>query len=104
MILVATHGPTSRNIPALPPLFDLEAMKAFFNNTLRSWNNGRLIIFLDGVNHLDDSDGGRVLDWLPVDGLSAMVSFVFVHLRTHTCKHTLTGAFDRDNLVCCRRG
>jgi hypothetical protein len=82
MILVATHGPTSRNIPALPPLFDLEAMKAFFNNTLRTWNNGRLIIFLDGVNHLDDSDGGRVLDWLPVDGLSAMVSFVFVHLRT----------------------
>jgi len=27
MILVATHGPTSRNIPPLPPLFDLEAMK-----------------------------------------------------------------------------
>jgi hypothetical protein len=73
MILVATHGPTSSNIPPLPPLFDLESMKAFFSNMLKTWSNGRLILFLDGVDHLDDSDSGRTLDWLPVDGLSAMV-------------------------------
>ena len=73
MILVATHGPTSSNIPPLPPLFDLESMKAFFRNMLKTWSNGRLILFLDGVDHLDDSDSGRTLDWLPVDGLSAMV-------------------------------
>jgi hypothetical protein len=72
-ILVATHNLTSRSIPPLPPLFDLEAMKAFFTNMLRTWSNGRLIIFLDGLDELEDTDAGRVLDWLPVDGLSAMV-------------------------------
>jgi hypothetical protein len=72
-ILIETHGATSRAIPPLPPIFDLESMKAFFSNMLRTWNNGRLILFLDGLNHLDDADSGRVLDWLPTDGLSAMV-------------------------------
>jgi hypothetical protein len=72
-ILTATHSPTSRSIPPLPPLFDLEAMKAFFINMLRSWSNGRLIVFLDGLDQLDDSDAGKLLDWLPMDGLSVMV-------------------------------
>jgi hypothetical protein len=74
MILIATHGPTSRNIPPLPPTFDLESMKAFFSNTLRTWSNGRLIVVIDGVDHLDAADAGKVLDWLPSDGLSPMVS------------------------------
>ena len=78
MILITTHGATSRSIPPLPPLFDLESMKAFFINMLRTWNNGRLIVFLDGINHLEDTDAGRVLDWLPTDGLSAMVRFVCI--------------------------
>lgn len=79
MILITTHGPSSRSIPPLPPLFDLESMKSFFIHTLRTWNNGRLIVVLDGINHLDDTDGGRVLDWLPTDGLSAMVSFPCIY-------------------------
>ena len=78
MILITTHGATSRSIPPLPPLFDLESMKAFFINMLRTWNNGRLIVFLDGINHLEDTDAGRVLDWLPTDGLSAMVRFACI--------------------------
>jgi hypothetical protein len=101
-ILVATHGPTSRNIPPLPPLFDLEAMKAFFTNMLRSWSNGRLILFLDALDELDDSDAGKVLDWLPVDNLSPMVRAgdAAADKRSHLMlqPHPASGAIDCDNV------
>jgi hypothetical protein len=40
---------------------------------LRTWSGGRLYVLLDGLDHLADADFGKTLDWLQVDGLSALV-------------------------------
>ena len=43
---------------------DLKKLQTYFKNALQSWTNGRLVIFLDSVDQLDDSFGALRLNWL----------------------------------------
>jgi WD40 repeat protein len=61
-----------------PSLFqtDFDKLQTYFQVALRTWRHGRLVIFLDSVDQLDDSVGGRRLNWLPTHGLAPGVRLV----------------------------
>ena len=54
---------------------NFEALRSLFKDTLEKWSFGPLTLILDSVDQLDDTDGGRRLEWLPVE-LSQLVHFV----------------------------
>ena len=58
------------------PPHDLEGQRAWLRNALGDWDGGRLVLLLDGLDRLDDSDAGRALDWLPHAGLAPGVRVV----------------------------
>jgi hypothetical protein len=61
----------------LPPVpADLEGAAEYLRAALAGWRWGPLVLLLDGLDQLDDSDGGRRLGWLPLDGLAALVHLV----------------------------
>jgi hypothetical protein len=43
---------------------------------METWKTGRLTVFLDGLDQLDDSSGGRKLGWLPTHRLSPNVRLI----------------------------
>jgi WD40 repeat protein/ankyrin repeat protein len=59
-----------------PPPLEFEALKSYFASVLSNWQHGRLLMFIDSLDQLDDSNGGRQLQWLPVSGLSSKVRLV----------------------------
>jgi WD40 repeat protein len=61
---------------ALPSMDDVEKLKEYFQNALKTWQTGRLTVFLDSLDQLDDTWGGRTLGWLPTHGLSPNVRLV----------------------------
>jgi hypothetical protein len=61
-------------LPACPAGFD--DLSQYLGDALRKWRWGPLAVFLDSVDQLDDANGGRRLDWLPVDGLAPAVHLV----------------------------
>ena len=66
-------GEASNVLPLGPTNF--EALRSLFKDTLEKWSFGPLMLILDSVDQLDDTDGGRRLDWLPVK-VSDHVHFV----------------------------
>ena len=65
---------TAGALPACPTGFD--ELSRYLGDALRGWRWGRVTVFLDSLDQLDDSHGGRRLDWLPLDGLAAEVRLV----------------------------
>jgi NACHT domain- and WD repeat-containing protein len=59
-----------------PPPLEFESLKHYFISKLSSWHHGRLIMFIDSLDQLDDLNGGRQLHWLPVSGLSSNVRLI----------------------------
>ena len=61
---------------AVPSLF--KELKTYFLRALTQWPTVEqpLTLFIDSVDQLDDSNGGRRLDWLPVTGLLPHVKIV----------------------------
>ena len=60
-------GPCPTNFQELCP---------YFKTALEVWSWGPLVLFFDSVDQLDDSNGGRNLDWLPLAGYSSSVHLV----------------------------
>lgn len=57
---------------------DFKGLRSYFYKALTMWptSDKPLTLFIDSVDQLDDSNGGRRLDWLPVSGLSVYVKLV----------------------------
>ena len=55
---------------------DFEKLQVYFKNALQNWSLGRLVIYLDSLDQLDDSLGGRRLNWLPTHDLAPGVRLV----------------------------
>ncbi len=68
-----------------PSDMDFEDLQRYFKNTVQNWADGRLVIFLDSVDQLDDSLGGRRLNWLPMFGLAPGVRIVVSSLPDDLC-------------------
>ena len=66
----------SSDAAALPSIDDVEKLKEYFENAMKTWQTGRLTVFLDSLDQLDDTFGGRKLSWLPTHGLSPNVRLV----------------------------
>ena len=66
----------SPNASGLPVSGDVEKLKEYFENAMKRWPTGRLTVFLDSLDQLDDTCGGRKLGWLPTHGLSPNVRLV----------------------------
>ena len=60
----------------LPSSDDVEKLKEYFQRAMKTWQTGRLTVFLDSLDQLDDTCGGRKLGWLPTHGLSPNVRLV----------------------------
>ena len=58
----------------VPPSFN--ELKSHFIDALVTWKYGPLWHFIDSVDQLDDSNGGRRLEWLPLTGLASSVHLV----------------------------
>jgi hypothetical protein len=72
-----TAGPSRGAAGALPPCPEgFEDLCRYLADALRQWRWGPLALFLDSLDQLDDANGGRRLEWLPVDGLAATVRLV----------------------------
>jgi hypothetical protein len=61
---------------ALPPNDDVEKLMEYFEHAMKTWQTGRLTVFLDSLDQLDDTCGGRKLGWLPTHGISPNVRLV----------------------------
>jgi NACHT domain- and WD repeat-containing protein len=61
---------------ALPSNDDVEKLKEYFEHAMKTWQTGRLTVFLDSLDQLDDTCGGRKLGWLPTHGISPNVRLV----------------------------
>jgi hypothetical protein len=59
-----------------PSSDDVEQLKDYFERAMKTWQTGRLTVFLDSLDQLDDTSGGRKLSWLPTHGLSPNVRLV----------------------------
>jgi hypothetical protein len=66
----------SSDAAALPSSDDVEKLKEYFEHAMKTWQTGRLTVFLDSLDQLDDTNGGRKLGWLPTHGLSPNVRLV----------------------------
>ena len=57
---------------------DFKELVAYFKRAVTEWPSPDqpLTLFIDSVDQLNDSNGGRRLDWLPVTGLPAHVRLV----------------------------
>ena len=53
-----------------------EELRKALKAALKTWKWGPLTISLDSVDQLDDSNGGRRLDWLPLEHLSEQIRMV----------------------------
>ena len=60
----------------LPSSDDVEKLKEYFQRAMKTWQTGRLTVFLDSLDQLDDTCGGRKLGWLPTHDLSPNVRLV----------------------------
>jgi hypothetical protein len=62
----------------LPPCPEsgFENLSKYFCSALQEWSWGKLALFLDSVDQLDDTNSGRSLKWLPLKGLSNNVHLV----------------------------
>jgi hypothetical protein len=63
---------------------DIHKLIEYFQDALKTWCYDRLIVFLDSLDQLDDSFGGRKLQWLPTHGLSPNVRLVVSTLPDET--------------------
>jgi len=63
-------------VAELPSSEDVEKLMKYFKRALKTWNAGRLTVFLDSLDQLDDTCGGRKLGWLPTQDLSPNVRLV----------------------------
>ena len=63
-------------LPPPPPHANFEGVCAYLWSALAGWRWGRLSLFLDSLDQLEDTDGGRRLDWLPLRGLSPLVHLI----------------------------
>jgi hypothetical protein len=59
-----------------PSSDDVEQLKEYFDRSMKTWQTGRLTVFLDSLDQLDDTYGGRKLGWLPTHGISPNVRLV----------------------------
>jgi WD40 repeat protein len=66
----------SANGPVPSSFDDIEKLKDYFEIALKTWRAGRLTVFLDSLDQLDDTSGGRMLRWLPTHGLSPNVRLI----------------------------
>ena len=62
---VAGSSSASDGLGPVPPDFD--AICAYFKGALIDWRWGPLLLLLDSVDQLDDSNAGRRLEWLPFE-------------------------------------
>lgn len=65
---------------------DWPEIKKFFNKAVAEWPSAErpLVLFLDSLDQLDDSDGGRNLEWLPIASIPPHVRIVVSTLPDHT--------------------
>jgi hypothetical protein len=57
-----------------PVVYD-ELVK-YYNEAIKNWSSGRLILALESLDQLNDTNSGRMLQWLAVDGFSDKVHVV----------------------------
>jgi WD40 repeat protein len=55
---------------------DDEVLVKYFNDAIRKWAWGPLVLALESLDQLKDTNLGRKLDWLPVDEVSENVKIV----------------------------
>jgi len=55
----------------IPTRFD--ELSQYFNKILQEWSFSPLVLILDAVDQLDDTNSGRRLDWLPLENFSPHV-------------------------------
>ena len=57
---------------------EFQDLRAYFAAAVKEWPSAEqpLTLFIDSVDQLDDSNGGRRLEWLPVTGLPPHVKLV----------------------------
>ena len=53
-----------------------EDLVKYFNHAIISWDWDPLVLALESLDQLNDTNSGRKLDWLPIDGYSAKVKIV----------------------------
>lgn len=46
---------------------DFDALCTYFRETLANWRRPQLLLLLDSVDQLDDTNAGRRLEWLPLE-------------------------------------
>jgi WD40 repeat protein len=67
-------GPGSQLSNGLPPCpVAHEDLVKYFNQAINTWAWGRLVLALESLDQLNDTNSGRKLDWLPVDQYSEHV-------------------------------
>ena len=62
---VAGRSSTAEVLGPVPPSFD--ALCVYFKDALAKWHWGSLLVLLDSVDQLDDTDAGRRLEWFPLE-------------------------------------
>jgi WD40 repeat protein len=67
---------SSDDASGFPRSDDVEKLKEYFQRAMKTWQKGRLTVFLDSLDQLDDTCGGRKLGWLPTHDLSPNVRLV----------------------------
>jgi WD40 repeat protein len=53
-----------------------EDLVKYFGEAIKTWAWGRLVLALESLDQLDDTNSGRKLDWLPLDGHSSTVQIL----------------------------
>jgi WD40 repeat protein len=53
-----------------------EDLVKYFGEAIKTWAWGRLVLALESLDQLNDTNAGRELDWLPLDGHSSTVQIV----------------------------
>jgi hypothetical protein len=66
----------SSDTAQLPSRDGVEKLKEYFQNAIKTWQTGRLTVFLDSLHQLDGTCGGRKLGWLTTHGLSPNLCLV----------------------------
>ena len=62
---VAGGSSIAEGLGPVPATFD--ALCVYFKEALAEWRWGPLLLLLDSVDQLDDTDAGRRLEWLPLE-------------------------------------
>jgi hypothetical protein len=62
---IADGSSSADRLGPVPPDFD--ALCVYFKNALAEWHWGTLLLLLDSVDQLDDTNSGRRLEWLPLE-------------------------------------